>query len=274
MSDDTKTVVISGGTDGMGRALARARRARGDRVVVIGSSEEKGRALRDETGAGLEFLRADLTLVAENRRVLRYLTDHYRSIDALALFANRQSPRRRETAEGLESVFALYYLSRYLLAHGLRPQLASAPAPVIVSVAGVGATAGAVQWDDMQLTRRYGAVRSQLHAGRANDLLGVAYAESCGDTVPFVMYHPGFTRSGDLSPLNPLVRTMIRTLARFRARPVEASVAPILGFIDRPPAAALTAVDRGTTLDASFPTLDPVAARRLTAYTEDLLRNL
>ncbi|MGW0178113.1 SDR family NAD(P)-dependent oxidoreductase [Nocardia sp. NPDC003345] len=274
MSDDTKTVVISGGTDGMGRALARARLARGDRVVAIGSSAEKGDALRAEAGGRLEFLRADLSSVAENRRILEYLAGEYPSIDALALFANRPWPRRRETAEGLESVFALYYLSRYLLAHGLRPQLAAAPAPVVVSVAGVGATAGAVRWDDMQLTRRYSTVRAQLHAGRANDLLGVAYAESGGGTVPFVMYHPGFTRSGDLSTLNPLTRTMIRVLARFRARPVEASVAPILDFIDRPPAAALTAVDRGTILDPAFPTLDPVAARRLAGYTEELLRTL
>ena len=42
-----RVTVISGGTNGMGRALALARLARGDRVVAIGSDPAKGRALGD-----------------------------------------------------------------------------------------------------------------------------------------------------------------------------------------------------------------------------------
>ncbi|UOE42842.1 hypothetical protein [Agromyces larvae] len=38
-------VVVSGGTDGMGRALALARLERGDTVVALGSNPTKGRQL-------------------------------------------------------------------------------------------------------------------------------------------------------------------------------------------------------------------------------------
>ncbi|QIS15016.1 SDR family NAD(P)-dependent oxidoreductase [Nocardia arthritidis] len=270
----TKTVVISGATDGMGRAMALERLTRGDTMIAIGSNQAKGEALAVAAGSAadrLQFLRADLSSVAEVERVIAEIKATHRAVDALLLFANRVSARRMETADGYEYSFALYYLSRYLLSHKLTPLLERAARPVIVCVSGVGVTKGGINWDDPQLTQKYSAVRAQLQAGRANDLLGVYYAEKFGGTVRFVHYHPGFTRSGDLSAVNPVVRTTIRTLARCAARPVDESVRPINDFIDNPPAAPLTAIDRGRILDLSLPTLDPRNARRLASLTKDLL---
>lgn len=268
-----KTIVISGGTDGMGRATALARLDRGDTVVVIGSNAAKGQALTEHARAGerLQFIHADLSSIADNLRVIAEITRRHRMVDALVLCANRPQRKRVETADGLESTFALYYLSRYLLSYGLRSVLDAAPDPVIVSVAGVGTTAGSVLWDDLHLQRRYSVIRAQLHAGRATDLLGVAYPERSGGRARFVMYHPGFTRSGDVSTLGPLNRVLIRLMARIAARPVERAIGPILEFIDHPPRQAMTAVDQGRLLDLTLPTLDPHAARRLADLTEALL---
>ncbi|MEV4896157.1 SDR family NAD(P)-dependent oxidoreductase [Nonomuraea sp. NPDC055795] len=268
-----KTVIISGGTDGMGRATALERLARGDRVTVIGSDQAKGKALLAHANSpDLHFLQADLSSIAEVERVVTHLRDSHDAIDALALFANRVSPRRRESAEGLEFTFALYYLSRYLLSHRLIPLLDAAPAPVIINVAGVGNTAGGIVWEDPQLTRRYGQIRAQLQAGRANDLLGVAFAGSARSKARYVLYHPGFTRSGT-GHQNPLVRGSLKLLARLFARPVPDAVRPIVGWIDQPPSAALSAFDRGREVDLSLKTLDPAAAARLAAYTEKLLQS-
>ncbi|SFB29067.1 NAD(P)-dependent dehydrogenase, short-chain alcohol dehydrogenase family [Amycolatopsis marina] len=274
-----KTVVISGATDGMGRATALERLARGDTVIAIGSNETKGRSLvadaaRTGFGDRLRFVRADLSSVAENQRVVTEISRDHPAVDALVLFANRQSPRRQETTEGLEHTFALYYLSRYLLSRGLGPVLDASPDPVIVSVAGVGNTAGSVNWDDLQLTRRYSTLRAQLQAGRANDLLGVAFAEHGVSRARFVLYHPGFTRSGDLSPLNPLVRVLIRILGTVAARPVTGAVRPVHGFVDSPPREPLTAIDRGKPVDPSLKTLDRHDARRLAEVTEEILHDL
>jgi hypothetical protein len=99
----------------------------------------------------------------------------------------------------------------------------------------------------------------------------VSFAEEHGDKIKVVLYHPGFTRSGDLSPLGFLTRTAIRSLAAVAARPVRKSIRPLHDFIDNPPAEPLTAVDRGRTLDLSLPSLDPGNARRLARLTTDLL---
>ncbi|WP_197022437.1 SDR family NAD(P)-dependent oxidoreductase [Saccharomonospora piscinae] len=269
-----RTVVVSGATDGMGKAITLERLAAGDRVIALGSSADKAARLRAEADAAgseprLRIIEADLSSLAENARVIAEIRRTTTAVDALLLFANRQSPRRRETVDGLEYTFALYYLSRYLLCQGLSTPLAASPDPVVVSVAGVGKTAGEIHWDDLQLTRRYSMVRAQLQAGRANDLLGVAFAEQ--GHAPFVLYHPGFTRSGDLSPLNPLARVLIRALGRIAAQPVTTAVRPIHDFVDSPPRQRLTALDRATPVDLALPTLDTAKARRLTTTTEELL---
>ncbi|MDG4801968.1 SDR family NAD(P)-dependent oxidoreductase [Micromonospora sp. WMMD980] len=260
-------VVVSGGTGGIGRAFALGRAERGDRVLVLGRNHARGAALASDS---IDFLPVDLSSVGETRQVVERILAEHPVVDALTLFANAVAPRRIVTAEGLEQTFALYYLSRYVLGLGLRPALDRAAAPVVVNVAGVGVTRGGVRWADPQLESGYSAVTAQLQAGRANDLLGVGFARRSGSRARYVLYHPGFTRSGDRSPLPFAVRGLLAA-ASLVARPVTAAVSPIHGFVDAPPDAPLTAVDRGRRLPLSFPTLDPRDADRLADLTERLL---
>ncbi|MFF2550262.1 SDR family NAD(P)-dependent oxidoreductase [Nocardia sp. NPDC058058] len=269
-----KTVVISGGTDGMGRAFALARLSRGDRVIAIGSNPAKGESLiaaAAATARNLTFLRADLSSTVEVNRVIDQVTVTTPTVDALLLFANRVLPQRVLTPEGFEHTFALYYLSRHLLSHGLTPLLDRSPTPTIISIAGVGVTKGSINWTDPQLSRRYTPITAQLQAGRANDLLAVYYAETSHSPIPFILYHPGFTRSGDHSPLNPPTRLLLRTLSRLAAQPITTAIAPLHDFVDTPPAAPLTAIDRGRPVPLDFPTLNPVTARRLADLTATML---
>ncbi|GMA23265.1 hypothetical protein GCM10025864_10240 [Luteimicrobium album] len=272
----SRTIVVSGGTDGMGRAFALARADRGDRVLAVGSNPDKGAALvRDAAHAPgvVEFLRTDLTTVHDADATVRAVLDRTERVDALALFANRQAPRRVETPEGLEATFALYYLSRAVLGEGLLPALRRSPAPVVLNVAGVGITKGHIHWDDLQLVADYSMVAAQLQAARADDLLGVHHAATHPD-VPYVLYHPGFTRSGDLSVLPAVLRTAIRAAARASARPVAESIAPLLEYVDAPPTVPLTARDRDRTVPLTLATLDPGDARRLAEVTARILERL
>lgn len=249
----SKIVIVAGGTTGMGRATALARAARGDDVTVIG---------RADRGLAVPFLRADLSSIAEVERVAKEITARHERVDALTLFANRPVPRRTETVDGLEYTFALYYLSRYLLAARLAPLMTEES--VIVNVSGVGTKAGEIHWPDPQLRAGYGLVTAQLQAGRANDLLGVAHR----GRARYVLYHPGFTKSGLDGHPSRFVRGVLKTLAAVAARPVARSVAPIVEWIDRPPTALLTTSDRGKFVDLSG---KEAAAARLMAYSESLV---
>jgi NAD(P)-dependent dehydrogenase (short-subunit alcohol dehydrogenase family) len=77
-------VVVSGGTNGMGRAFALARAERSDRVLVLGRNRERGEALADDS---IAFVPVDLSSVTETRQVIEHILTEYRVVDALTLFA-------------------------------------------------------------------------------------------------------------------------------------------------------------------------------------------
>jgi hypothetical protein len=184
-------------------------------------------------------------------------------VDVLVLTASRFHSKRTVTADGLEATFALYYLSRYLLAHGLE-------AGLVVAFSAPGATKGRVHWDDPQLVHGYSGLRAQLQAGRMNDLLGVAVAEETGR--PYVLYHPGFTRTNAISQLPRPARTAVALLAKVAARPVAESIEPVLALIDSPPQRGFHPIDRGRPVDPALRTFDRRDAERLAELTREVVR--
>ncbi|WP_242606570.1 SDR family NAD(P)-dependent oxidoreductase [Protofrankia symbiont of Coriaria ruscifolia] len=172
------------GPDGIGRARAERCLGRGYVVVVVGRDATKGKEFLDiaggigiGAGARAHFVRADLSLVGENAKLLEWITATFPVVDVLVLCARYHRSVRSETPEGFESTFALFYLSRFLLSHGLVEQLERTGSPVILNVAGPGGTSD-VQWDDLQLERGYFGTGALGHGGRLNDLLGVSFTDT------------------------------------------------------------------------------------------------
>ena len=257
-----KTIVISGGTDGMGRALALRYLNRGDTVVVLGRDARKGAAFRD-------FIPADLALIAENTRVVEDITAAFPVVDALVLCARHFRSSRRETAEGFESTFALEYLSRFLLSHGLAASLARAEKPVIVNVSGPGVPKPEIRWNDVGLARGYDGVTAQMQAGRANDLLGVSFAAE-HDTISYVLVNPGAVATSFSGEYDAATAAHVERLKKF-GKPVEKAIAPIVAVIDKPPGEPLTAFVEGRRIGHDPTDFDPAAAARLAVLTQNLL---
>ncbi|HET6288689.1 MAG TPA: SDR family NAD(P)-dependent oxidoreductase, partial [Amycolatopsis sp.] len=253
-----KTIVISGGTDGMGKALAMEYLGRGDRVIVLGRDPVKG-ALFAEAGRAT-FIPTDLGLVARNREVVDLITRRFPVVDALVLCARHFRSARVETAEGIESTFALEYLSRHLLSHGLATALGRAERPVIVNVSGPGTAKPEIRWHDVSLTRGYQGVAAQLQAGRANDLLGVAFAaEHAGSGIAYVLVNPGAVATGFSGDYDAATAAHVEALKRY-GKPVEEGVVPIIARIDDPPAAPLSAFVEGRRIEPAGAGFEPEAA--------------
>ncbi|WP_435409276.1 SDR family NAD(P)-dependent oxidoreductase [Nocardiopsis changdeensis] len=271
-----RVYAITGGTNGMGRALGLLLARRGDRVLALASGEAGGRALLEqarEAGAGdrVDFLRADLSTVAGMNAALAGVRERTDRLDGLAFGAQRFRPVREETADGLESTFALAYLSRSVLGHGLVDLLERGEAPVILNIAGPGGLPGRVHWDDLQLTRVYTGMRAAMQGSRCNDLLGADFpARHPGARTRYVLYNPGFVRTGMADPLPPPQRLLTRALARVLARSPEAAAADLARLLDAPPAEPVSAFRRNTRLDLSGPAFDPGAAAGLYALTRAL----
>ncbi|GAA3446709.1 SDR family NAD(P)-dependent oxidoreductase [Planomonospora venezuelensis] len=275
-----RTIVITGGTDGIGRGLALRYLRGGERVVALGSDPAKGARLLQEAGrlgAGerAEFVRADLGSVARSRAVAAEIAGRHPAVDALVLGAYRYNPVRIRTGEGFEQTFALYVLSRHLLAEGLLGSLErAAGTPVILSLCGVGGIrAGAMRWDDLQHERvPYRATRVTMQGARANDLLGVSFAERHAEgRTRYVLYNPGFVATGMTQSLRQPMRALTRAAAAVFARSVDRAVPPVAALLDAPPAAPLSGFFQGRPVDLDRPGFDPGSAARLHAALSSML---
>jgi NAD(P)-dependent dehydrogenase (short-subunit alcohol dehydrogenase family) len=263
-----KSIVITGGTDGIGAALARQRLAQGDTVTVIGRDEAKGAAL---AALGAAFLPADLSLVSENRRLVAELNARGDSIDALVLCARYFRSHRHETAEGHEASFALEYLSRHLLGRGLLSLLEQALRPVVLNVSGPGLPKPEIKWADPSLRTGYSGPAAQMQAGRANDLLGIGFPTANPNArTRYVLVNPGPVATSFAGEYDPETAAFVERMKR-SAAPVGRAVGPLSGLIDTPPPDALSAWADGRRINPRTTPHDDDAAARLQRLTEDLL---
>lgn len=233
-----RTVVITGGTDGMGAALARHHLRAGDRVTVIGRSRAKFDALRDslppDPAARAEFLAADLSSIAESRSAIERVRAGRPRIDVLILAASFIRQRRHRTAEGREASWVLFFVSKYLFVTGLADLLGAADRPIVVNTAVPGARADALDFDDLELTRGFTFARSNAQQRRANELLGLLAVAGNPD-LAYVTWGPArLVRSSFAGEVGPAMKFAAAVFGRLAGQRPEAAVAPIIALVDDP----------------------------------------
>ncbi|WP_431939769.1 hypothetical protein [Nocardia grenadensis] len=131
----------------------------------------------------------------------------YPAIDILTLGARYYRPSRALTADGFEASFALFYLSRYLLTHGLAETLGRSTAPIVLDLSGPGGDLARINWDDLQFARGYDPDAVMHQCGKLSDLLAVIFVrEHANSGVRYLLLHPGGPRPDSPGPIPPRMR--------------------------------------------------------------------
>ncbi len=189
------TALVTGSTDGLGREVAQQLGALGAMVIVHGRDQERGAevvdAIRSAGPGDAVFYRADLASLDDVRTLAdRVLAGHNR----LDLLINNAGiggggPERRVSADGHELVFAVNYLSHFLLTHRLLPLLRRSAPARIVNVASVGQAP--LDFDDLMLTQNYSALQAYSQSKLAQIMFTISLAEREGDSgVTVTSLHP------------------------------------------------------------------------------------
>jgi NAD(P)-dependent dehydrogenase (short-subunit alcohol dehydrogenase family) len=189
------TVLVTGATDGLGKALATRLAAEGATVLAHARGEQRGReALGDLLdGAGdVRLVTGDLASLAEVRALADQVPDR---LDVLVNNAGVGSSwpgngRRVESADGYELRFAVNYLAGFLLAALLRDRLVAAAPARIVNVASAGQMA--IDFDDVMLEDGYDGVRAYCQSKLAQVMHAFDLADELRDAgVTATALHPG-----------------------------------------------------------------------------------
>lgn len=186
---DTRTILITGATDGLGKLVTHRLAARGASVLLHGRSPDKGRAVTEEIRLAtandhVRYYNADLASLEETAGLARNILADQPSLQVLINNAgigpkSPDSPRRG-SADGHEMFFAVNYLSGYLLTRMLLPLLRRSAPSRIVNVSSIGQQA--IDFDDVMLCRGYDDARAYRQSKLAQILFTFDLAESLRDT--------------------------------------------------------------------------------------------
>src|SRR5215472_6960828 len=135
-----KTVVVTGGTSGIGEVAAIRLAQMGARIVLI--ARDRGRS--NATLAKLKAANraaphschlADLSSIAEMKRAAATVAAAEPKIDVLINNAGAVFLSRRVSVDGLEMTFATNHMAYFVVTNMLLPNLAATPGARIVSTA-------------------------------------------------------------------------------------------------------------------------------------------
>ncbi len=190
-------VLLTGATRGIGQAAAIELASQGAELALVGREADRVEAVAQEAaaaggGSPVHQYVADLTLMADVRRLAEEVRSRHEHIDVIANNAGALFATRRETAEGLERTFALNHLAPFLLTNLLRDRLSGGR---VVTTTSDAHEAGRLDLDDLQSEKSYSAMRVY----GTSKLCNILFTRELARRAPELhanCFHPGTVRTG------------------------------------------------------------------------------
>ncbi|HMA05990.1 MAG TPA: SDR family oxidoreductase [Methanomicrobiales archaeon] len=156
-----KTILVTGSTDGIGKATARALARQGHRVLIHGRDSAKVRTVVGEIGketgsAEPDHFTADISSFAGVRSLVDQVGDRYDRLDVLVNNAGVYMGERVLSADGLEMTFAVNVAAPFHLSRLLTPALeAAAPARIVNVASGAHFDVRGMDWENLMGEKKY-----------------------------------------------------------------------------------------------------------------------
>ena len=261
-------VLITGATDGHGRAVAKSLAGEDAELLLHGRDERRGTALVRAIGEDrATFYRADFASLAEVRLLGERILSEHGGLDVLVNNAGigttlPEGGDRMESLDGYELRFQVNYLAGFLLTRLLQPLLVALAPARIVNVTSAGQLA--IDFDDVMLEHGYSGVRAYRQSKLAQVMFTFDLAEELGDRQ---------VTANCLHPATLMPTTMVAQARADSVSTLEEGVDATLRLTSDPELEGVTGrYFNGTSESRADPqSYDPAARRRLRKLSEQLL---
>jgi NAD(P)-dependent dehydrogenase (short-subunit alcohol dehydrogenase family) len=265
---ERRVVLITGSTDGIGRATARALAAGGMKVILHGRTklnvDAALAALAEQLpGAELEGVSFDLGSPAAVRRGAAQILERVPALHVLINNAGIFASERVVTEDGIELTFAVNHVGAFALTALLAPRLeasATAAPSRVINVASIAHTRGRIHIDDLTLANGWTGYAAYAMSKLANVMHAITLAERhAPDRLVAYSLHPGVIGTKLLRQgFGPVTGAAVETGARAQVRLAgeDSVTAPSGSYFSegvqtQPAKSALDATMRAALWDAS-----------------------
>jgi NAD(P)-dependent dehydrogenase (short-subunit alcohol dehydrogenase family) len=185
-----QVILITGATDGLGKAVALQLARTGATLLLHGRDEARGQQaleeIRAQTGnTRLQWYRADFSQLAQVRALAEQLAREQERLDVLVNNAGIGTTlpgggKRQESEDGYELRFAVNYLAPFLLTRLLLPTLRQSAPARIVTVSSAGQAP--IDFRDVMLEHHYDGIQAYSQSKLALVMLTFDLAEELAGT--------------------------------------------------------------------------------------------
>lgn len=186
-----KTIVITGGSSGIGAAAARILAEKGANLVITGRSAET-RKIANELGC--DYYLVDYASFSSVAQFAQDLLDKYPRIDVLVNNVGGIIADRRITEDGHEMTLQVNHLSGFLLTQLLQERLEESNA-MVINTSSFGNIVGNIDFNDLENEENYNAGK----AYGTTKLMNILHAMEISRRfkgVRAASFHPGAVRTG------------------------------------------------------------------------------
>ncbi|RKX77778.1 MAG: oxidoreductase [Spirochaetes bacterium] len=231
-SMENKVCLITGGSSGVGKAVATGLAELGAKVILVCRSEERGEKTLAEIAErsgnnNIDLITADLSVQNAVRNLAEEVKGRVTRLHVLSNTAGILVWRREETPDGIEKTLAVDYLSHFLLT-GLLLELLkrSAPSRIITVTGGPSILKKArVKLEDLQYKKNWSGIKTAIQAALCREIFTVELSRKIeGSGVTANSFHPGLVKSNLGRNLPQVIRFFANFLQLFLSEKCETGV--------------------------------------------------
>jgi NAD(P)-dependent dehydrogenase (short-subunit alcohol dehydrogenase family) len=200
-AEKDRVILVTGSTDGIGKATALELARRGAHVILHGRDQEKGEAVLEEIeekskNHHLDLFIEDLSSLERVRKLAFEVEYEYRRMHVLINNAGVFMPERKLSEDGIEMTFTVNYLAPFLLTRKLLDLLRDSSPSRIINVASVAHESARMDWDNLQGDRQYDGFQAYAFSKLALIMFTYALAEKLeGTGITVNCLHPGVIKT-------------------------------------------------------------------------------
>lgn len=225
-----KTVLITGGNSGIGKATAEGLAQKGWQVVFTARSPHKAELVKREIIARsgnekVDYIIVDLASLKQVRDCVETFKDRFEKLDVLINNAGVCLPERRITEDGMEESFQINHLSHFVLTNLLLEELKKSDDPRIINISSAAHAAGRFDPDNLQGEKDYNPFKTYANTKLINILFTLELAERLKDTEICVnALHPGVVGTNFGNEFGEFFRNLYRLGKPFMISPEKGSL--------------------------------------------------